>query len=88
MTLNDIFLRLRSIDCRAQGLISDTGFDPSGTLGSQVRMNPGDPDDLFFRNAACHLLLLFEDLHARLDYLSKPVHGEYRLQKFPDGRYG
>ena len=44
MTLNDIFLRLRSIDCKAQSLISETGFDPSGTLGSQVRLEPGDPD--------------------------------------------
>ena len=88
MTLNDIFLRLRSIDCKAQSLISETGFDPSGTLGSQVRLEPGDPDDLFLRNAACHLLLPFEDLHARLNYLSKPAHGEYRIQKFPDGRYG
>lgn len=88
MTLNDIFLRLHSIDRKAQGLVSEAGFHSSVGLGSQVGMDPDDPDDRFLQNAACHLLCPFEDLHDFLGYLSRPVHGEYQIQKFPEGRYG
>lgn len=88
MTPNDILVRLCDIDRMAQELISETEFDSDFGFGGRVRQNPEDPDDLFLTTAAEKLLIPFEAFHEKLLYLTKQTAGEYRLRKFPDGRYG
>lgn len=88
MNLNDIFERLYAIDRAAQALLSETGFTCDDGSLSQVCLKPEDPDDLFLLDRAQDLLEPFEALHEELLYLRTPVHGEYTLQLFPDGRYG
>jgi len=88
MTLDDILSRLCDIDHKAQTLISETGFEAEYGLGSQVRLNPDDPDDRFLRDTVENLLIPFEDLHEELLYLGKPTHGEHQLQRLSNSRYG
>lgn len=88
MTLNDIFLQLCDIDRKAQTLIADAGFDYEDGLGCKACSDPDDPEGRFLRKTLENLLVPFEELHAGLDCLRTPTHGEYRLERFPDGRYG
>lgn len=78
MTRIDIFSRLCDIDRSAQALIAEAaGPDRSVCLGEAPLKEP--PADLPG---------LLEILHEGLDYLKTPTHGEYPLERFPDGRYG
>lgn len=88
MTLNDIFFRLCDIDRKAQALIADAGFDSEDGLGCKVCPHPADPEQRFLKETLENLLLPFEDLHEGLNYLRTPTHGEYRLERLPNGRYG
>lgn len=88
MTLNDIFERLYAIDRAAQALLSETGFTRDDGPFSQVCPKPDDPDALFLMDQVQDLLEPFEVLHEELRYLRAPVHGEFTLQLFPNGRYG
>lgn len=88
MTLNDIFLRLCDIDRKAQTLFADAGFDYEDGLGCKVCPDPDDPEERFLQEALENLLIPFENLHEGLDYLKSPTHGEYQLERLPDGRYG
>ncbi len=88
MTPNDIFSRLCDIDRKARTLIADAGFDFAVGPGCKVCSDSGDPEDRFLQGTPGDLLTPFEDLHEGLDYLKAPTHGEYRLERFPNGRYG
>lgn len=88
MTLNDIFFQLCGIDRRAQALIAEAGFNCEDGIGCEVCPNPVDPEDRFLREALENLLAPLEGLHEKLNYLRTPTHGEYRLERFPNKRYG
>ena len=88
MTLHDIFQSLRDIDHEAQTLLSDAGFTSADGIADSVCLNPDNPDDLFLLDTAVDLMEPFEVLHKELRYLRKPHHGEYTIERFPNGRYG
>ena len=77
MTRNTIFSRLCDIDRSAQALIAEAG--------SACSVCPEEPS---LTDPLTGLLALLERLHEGLDYLRTPTHGEYPLERFPDGRYG
>ena len=77
MTRNNIFSRLCDIDRSAQALIAQVGS------GCSVC-----PDEVPLADPLTELLALLESLHEGLDHLKAPTHGEYPLERFPDGRYG
>ncbi len=88
MTLNNIFSRLCGIDHKAQTLITDAGSDCEVKPGCSVCTDSGDPEGRFLKEAPEDLPTSFEDLHEGLDYLKAPSHGQYLLERFPNGRYG
>lgn len=88
MTLSTILNQLRSIDCKAQALISETGFNHYDGLGDQPYPKTDDPEELFLRDYIEGLLDIFSELHEEISYLWKPLHGNHVLELFPDGRYG
>ena len=73
MTTNTIFSRLCDIDRSAQALIAEA------ESGCSVC-----PEE----TSLTELLALLEKLHEGLHYLKTPTHGEYPLERFPNGRYG
>lgn len=88
MTPNEFFSRLCVLDRKAQALIAEAGLDCKDGPGCKVCPDPGSPEDRFFLEALSNLMAPLEDLHEALEYLKAPTHGEYQLERFPNGRYG
>lgn len=88
MTFHDLFERLCTIDQAAYSLLLEIGFLSDDGLGDSVCPLTDTAQDAFLRNKAEELLESLELLHQELDYLKKPIHGEYRLEQFPYGRWG
>lgn len=88
MTFNDVFEQLTTIDRAAASLLKVSGFHTDEGLGGAVRPLRDPAEDIFLREFTENLLESLELLHQELAYLKSPVCGEYRLEPFPDGRYG
>lgn len=88
MTFHDVFQRLGDIDQEAFSLLEDIGFHSDDGLRDSVYPLPDATEDAFLRDKAEELLESLDWLHQELCYLQKPVIGEYRLERFPNGRYG
>ena len=88
MTFNDVFDQLDATLRAAVSLLKAAGFHPDGGPAGAVRPLMDPAEDLFLRGLAENMLESLELLHEELAYLKSPVSGEYRLEPFPDGRYG
>ncbi len=88
MTLNDVFLRLSSIDEQATSLLRDTGHFSGDGLDTSVPLLADGAEDAFLRNIAEGLMDALLGLHETLAYLKKTLRGEYILGVFPSDRYG
>lgn len=88
MTFSELFQQLSVIDEVAFPLLEKTGFHSDDGLGDSVCALPDAAQDAFLRSKAEELLESLELLHEELCYLEKPVLGERRLKKLPNGRYG
>lgn len=88
MTFNDVFEQLHVIDKTAASLLKAAGFHSDEGLGEAVRPMRNSAEDIFLRELTENMLEYLELLHEELAYLGSPVSGEYRLEPFPDGRYG
>ena len=88
MTFKDVLKQLHSIDRAAASLLKAAGFHPDEGLGGSVRPLKDPAEDIFLRELTENMLESLALLHEELSYLSSPVSGEYRLEPFPDGRYG
>lgn len=88
MTFYDVFQQLSAIDQAASALLRNTGFHSEDGLGDSVCPLPDTAQDAFIRDKAEELLSSLELLHEEFTYLKSPTHGEYRLERFPNGRYG
>ena len=88
MTFDDVFKQLHAIDRAAASLLEAAGFHPDEGLGGTVRPLKDPAQDIFLRELTENLLESLGQLHEELAYLTSPVSGEYRLEPFPDGRYG
>ncbi len=88
MTLQTILDRLHDIDREARKLMTETGFQSMDGFGSQVTFDSSDIEDRFLRDSLEMSMERLEQLHEDLHDWSLPVHGEYRLERFPEGRYG
>ena len=88
MTFKDVFGRLDAIDREAVSLLEAAGFHPDEGLGGTVCPLRDPAEDIFLREFTENLLESLELLHEELTYLGSPVSREYRLELFPDGRYG
>lgn len=88
MTFDDVFEQLHTIDRAAAFLLETAGFHPDEGLGETVRPLRDPAQDIFLRELTENMLESLEQLHKELAYLKSPVSGEYRLEPFPDGRYG
>ena len=88
MTIQELFQRLFRIGQDASTLLEDAGFYSEDGLCGSVRPLPDIPEDVFLREAAQELLGSLEAFHQGLSYLKEPTHGEYTLERFPNGRYG
>ena len=76
MTFKDVFGRLDAIDREAVSLLEAAGFHSDEGPGETVRPLRDPAEDIFLREFTENLLESLE--------LSR----EYRLELFPDGRYG
>ena len=88
MTLQTILEQLYDLDRKAQTLIIETGFNSNDGFGSQVFLNFSDFKEQYLREFLILSLDQFEQLHKDLFVLNPPVHSEYALKRFPEGRYG
>lgn len=88
MTFKDVFGQLKAIDRAAVSLMEAAGFHPDEGLGGTVCPLRDPAEDLFLREFTENLLESLELLHEELTCLGSPVSREYRLELFPDGRYG
>lgn len=88
MTFDDVFEQLYTIDKAAASLLKATDFHPDEGIGGAVRPLRDPAQDIFLREFTENLLESLQLLHEELAYLKSPVSGEYRLESFPDGRYG
>lgn len=88
MTFKDVFGRLDAINRAAVSLLEAAGFHPDEGPGGTVCPLRDPAEDLFLREFTENLLESLGLLHKELAYLGSPVSGEYRLEPFPDGRYG
>lgn len=88
MTFRDVFEQLAAIDRQAVSLLEAAGFHSDEGLGGTVRPLRDPAQDLFIRDLTENMLDSLHLLHEEFSYFSSPVSGEYRLEPFPDGRYG
>ena len=88
MTFDDVFKQLAVIDSTAAFLLKAAGSYPDEGLLGAVRPLKDPAQDIFLRELTENMLESLEQLHEELLYLESPVSGEYRLEPFPDGRYG
>lgn len=88
MTFDDVFEQLKVIDTAAASLLKATGFHPDEGLPAAVRPLRDPAQDIFLREFTENMLESLEQLHEEIAYLNSPVSGDYRLEPFPDGRYG
>lgn len=88
MTFDDVFEQLHTIDGAAASLLEAAGFHPDEGLGGAVRPLKDPAQDIFVRELTGNMLESLHLFHEELAYLKSPVSGEYRLEPFPDGRYG
>jgi len=88
MTFHDVFEQLGAIDRTAVSLLEAAGFYLDEGLLGAVRPLRDPAEDLFLRELTKNMLESLRLLHEDLAYLGRPVSGEYRLEPFPDGRYG
>lgn len=88
MTFKDVFGRLDAIDREAVSLLEAAGFHSDEGPGETVRPLRDPAEDIFLREFTENLLESLELLHEELTCLGSPVSREYRLELFPDGRYG
>lgn len=88
MTLQTILDRLYAIDREARKLMAETGFHSNDGFGDQVNLDSSDIDERFLRDSLEMSLERLVQLHGDLHDWSLPVHGEYQLERFPEGRYG
>ena len=88
MTFDDVFEQLAAIDRQAVSLLEAAGFHSDEGLGGAVRPLRDSAQDIFLRDLTENMLDSLQLLHEELSYLKSPVCGEYRLEPFPDGRYG
>ena len=88
MTFKDVFGQLKAIDRAAVSLMEAAGFHPDEGLGGTVCPLRDPAEDIFLREFTENLLESLELLHEELTCLGSPVSREYRLELFPDGRYG
>lgn len=88
MTFHDVFEKLTTIDRAAVSLLNETGFHSDEGLGGSVHPLREPAEDIFLRDLTENMLESLELLHEELCYLKSPVCGEYRLEPFPNGRYG
>lgn len=88
MTTHEIFSRLCSIDRKAQALIAEAGFACGDGPGCKVCPDFNNPEERLFLEALENLAAPLEGLHSGLEYLKAHTYGEYRLERFPNGRYG
>ena len=88
MTFHDVFEKLTAIDQAAVSILEETGFHSDEGLGGAVRPLREPAEDIFLRGLTETMLESLELLHEELRYLKSPVCGEYRLDPFPNGRYG
>lgn len=88
MTFKDVFGQLKAIDRAAVSLMEAAGFHPDEGPGGTVCPLRDPAEDLFLREFTENLLESPGMLHEELACLDSPVSREYRLEPFPDGRYG
>ena len=88
MTFDDVFEQLKAIDTAAASLLKAACFHPDEGLLGAVRPLRDPAQDIFLRELTENMLESLEQFHEELAYLDSPVSGEYRLELFPDGRYG
>lgn len=88
MTFNDVFEQLAAIDRAAASFLETVGFRKDEGLSGAVCPLRDPAQDIFLRELTENMLESLELLHDELAYLKSPVSGEYRLEPFPDGRYG
>ena len=88
MTFIVVFGRLDAIDREAVSLLEAAGFHSDEGPGETVRPLRDPAEDIFLREFTENLLESLELLHEELTCLGSPVSREYRLELFPDGRYG
>ena len=88
MTFDDVFERPGAIDRAAASLLAAAGFHSDRGLSGTVRPLMDPAEDIFLREFTENLLESLELLHEELTCLGSPVSREYRLELFPDGRYG
>lgn len=88
MTFDDLLKQLTAIDKEAVSILKATGFHSVEGLGSAVQPLRDPAEDIFLREQTENLLESLALLHQELCYLKSPVCEEFRVEPFPDGRYG
>lgn len=88
MTFHDVFGQLAAIDSATASILKASGFCPDEGLGESVRPLRDPAQDLFLRRQTGNMLQSLQLFHEDFRYLTSPVCGEYRLEPFPNGRYG
>lgn len=88
MTFHDVFEQLAAIDNAAASILDASGFHPDEGLAGAVRPLRDPAEDIFLRDQTENMLESLLLFHEDFCYLTSPVSGEYRLEPFPNGRYG
>ncbi len=88
MTFDDVFKQPAAIDKAAVSILKAAGFPPDEGQAGSVCPLRDHAEDVFLRRQTENMLDSLQLFHEDFSYLKSPVSGEYRLELFPDGRYG
>lgn len=87
MTQKDILNQLGKLDEDVLRLLRDTGFTCDGFVLRDGPV-PSDPDDAFMWEKLTEVLDQLESFHEGLSRLTTKNHGERKLTRLGNGRYG
>lgn len=86
MKVKECFNRFKAIDKDLKELIEVSDFDNYEDL-SGLEIDFSDPDDLLIWHKLESIIWKIDDIHREIEYLSRPIKGEYTLEMNDRGRY-
>lgn len=87
MTISELKLELDKLNQSIKVLTKNPDIWDLGEFSSEIRQSAKSADDCFLADELCGIMYRLENTSSMLDYLSRPIVGEYILSKNSRGRY-
>lgn len=87
MTIQELKSELKKLNRSLKLLVNNEKIWYCGSFSVEIAQSRKTEDDWFLSDELCGVMKKIEEISAALDYLSRPIKGEYVLHKNSRGRY-